>query len=480
MKKIFSIFVFFVVLTQICSGQDNTSTKYFNPMSNNLALTAEGGITIGQTDYKDIRLNYLVKGSLEYYFYSDNASLFGLRAYGGTGIVSGKDDSKNPVVFKSTIYYLGLGVSYTYSIEDVFYPFISVGFLDLYRYTRNWGGNKIQRVGDDQMGAITGELGARYMVSDNVSINLSGTLIDGTKDYLDNYIAGSHNDLAYAVTAGASYYFNRTVDSDGDGVPDNIDKCPNTPHGVKVDDFGCPLDADGDGVPDYLDKCPNTPAGVKVDVNGCPLDSDEDGVPDYLDKCPNTPVGVKVDESGCPLDADGDGVPDYLDKCPNTPTGVKVDAVGCPLDSDGDGVPDYLDKCPNTPAGVKVDASGCPIKKAEIIKKFTLKGDANFESGKSDLLPRAYPVLDSLVASMKDNPNHKWTIEGYTDSKGSNKLNMNLSKQRAQTVADYLVSKGIDKNSLEIKAFGKANPVANNKTADGRAMNRRVEIKLAK
>jgi outer membrane protein OmpA-like peptidoglycan-associated protein len=81
---------------------------------------------------------------------------------------------------------------------------------------------------------------------------------------------------------------------------------------------------------------------------------------------------------------------------------------------------------------------------------------------------------------MKDNPNHKWTIEGYTDSKGSNKLNMNLSKQRAQTVADYLVSKGVDKNSLEIKAFGKADPVATNKTADGRAMNRRVEIKLAK
>jgi OOP family OmpA-OmpF porin len=89
------------------------------------------------------------------------------------------------------------------------------------------------------------------------------------------------------------------------------------------------------------------------------LDSDGDGVPDHLDKCPNTPKGVKVDRVGCPLDSDGDGVPDYLDKCPDTPKGVKVDKVGCPLDSDGDGVPDYLDKCPNTPKGVHVDVTGC-------------------------------------------------------------------------------------------------------------------------
>ncbi len=93
------------------------------------------------------------------------------------------------------------------------------------------------------------------------------------------------------------------VDSDGDGVPDRLDKCPNTPKGVKVDSVGCPLDSDGDGVPDYLDKCPSTPAGVKVDGDGCPLDSDHDGVPDYLDKCPGTPAGMKVDAQGCEVEA---------------------------------------------------------------------------------------------------------------------------------------------------------------------------------
>ncbi len=151
------------------------------------------------------------------------------------------------------------------------------------------------------------------------------------------------------------------VDSDQDGVPDGIDKCPNTPSGAKVDATGCPVDSDGDGVPDGIDQCPNTPAGAKVDAKGCPVDSDGDGVPDGIDQCPNTPAGVTVDAKGCPMDSDGDGVPDGVDKCPDTPKGAIVDANGCPLDSDLDGVPDGIDQCPNTPPGTKVDATGCPL-----------------------------------------------------------------------------------------------------------------------
>jgi len=150
-------------------------------------------------------------------------------------------------------------------------------------------------------------------------------------------------------------------DTDKDGVPDKIDKCPDTPKGVVVDALGCPVDSDNDGVADYLDKCPDTPAGAKVDAMGCPLDTDLDGVPDYLDKCANTPSGVSVDASGCPMDTDGDGIPDYLDKCPDTRAGEAVGANGCPMDADGDGVPDSIDKCPGTPKGVKVDEFGCPL-----------------------------------------------------------------------------------------------------------------------
>jgi OmpA-OmpF porin, OOP family len=110
----------------------------------------------------------------------------------------------------------------------------------------------------------------------------------------------SEEDMAQFVE---KVFFTKYIigDSDNDGVLDNLDKCPGTPAGVKVDQDGCPLDTDGDGVYDYLDKCPGTPAGVKVDQDGCPLDSDKDGVYDYLDKCPGTPAGLKVDKDGCPV-----------------------------------------------------------------------------------------------------------------------------------------------------------------------------------
>ena len=99
--------------------------------------------------------------------------------------------------------------------------------------------------------------------------------------------------------------------------------------------------------------------GICGEPAPAPMDSDGDGVTDDMDKCPGTPKGVEVDAKGCPLDSDGDGVADYMDKCPDTPKGAPVDSSGCPLDSDGDGVADYMDKCPGTPAGAKVDSDGC-------------------------------------------------------------------------------------------------------------------------
>ncbi|QKQ28084.1 thrombospondin type 3 repeat-containing protein [Candidatus Reidiella endopervernicosa] len=78
------------------------------------------------------------------------------------------------------------------------------------------------------------------------------------------------------------------LDSDGDGVLDDKDRCPDTPKGVAVDAVGCPLDSDGDGVVDMHDQCPDTPKGAAVDTKGCQLDSDGDGVVDMKDQCPNT------------------------------------------------------------------------------------------------------------------------------------------------------------------------------------------------
>src|ERR1700690_2755146 len=151
---------------------------------------------------------------------------------------------------------------------------------------------------------ILGALGATLIYAGTISAQAA----EGR--YYDPSNAASQKD---GKTIGYELY--KTIGCPGKGLLDTPCKEPK------------PVDSDGDGVVDSLDKCPNTPAGVKVDAQGCPLDSDGDGVPDYLDKCPNTPAGVKVDAQGCPLDSDGDGVPDYLDKCPNTPAGT---ADGCP------------------------------------------------------------------------------------------------------------------------------------------------------
>jgi OOP family OmpA-OmpF porin len=93
------------------------------------------------------------------------------------------------------------------------------------------------------------------------------------------------------------------------------------------------MDSDGDGVLDADDLCPNTPAKAQVDADGCALDSDGDGVADYKDQCPSTPEGAEVDATGCALDSDGDGVADYKDQCPGTAEGLAVNEVGCPAET---------------------------------------------------------------------------------------------------------------------------------------------------
>ena len=214
--------------------------------------------------------------------------------------------------------------------------------------------------------------------------------------------------------------------------------------------------------------------------------------------CEDTPLGVEVDDFGCPVDSDGDRVADYLDLCPDTEAGAPVDSDGCPLDSDNDGVYDYLDKCPNTPTNVLVDEEGCrkiiekpiddTIVKAaepkEEIKEvhekedliLVLGGSANFKSGESTLLPNPKSGLDKLADFIKENPKTKWIIEGHTDNRGSEQVNKSLSLKRANSVLSYFTQKGLDKNRFEIIASGPNKPIADNSIEFGRALNRRVVI----
>ncbi|MBS0377542.1 MAG: OmpA family protein [Proteobacteria bacterium] len=172
-------------------------------------------------------------------------------------------------------------------------------------------------------------------------------------------------------------------------------------------------------------------------------------------------------------DSDGDGVPDSRDRCPDTPRGVAVDADGCPLDSDHDGVPDYLDKCPGTPPNVKVDAEGCEV------EEVVLRG-VTFANNSAQLTPESLPILDGVLAVLRERPNAHAEIRGYTDARGADAYNLALSQRRAAAVVDYLAAHGIPREHLAATGLGKASPVATNDTAAGRAENRRVTVQFSR
>jgi len=235
-----------------------------------------------------------------------------------------------------------------------------------------------------------------------------------------------------------------------------------------------PADGDGDGVPNDRDNCPNTRAGIPVDSLGCPLDSDHDGVYDAKDQCPGTLPGAPVDNVGCPLDHDHDGVPDHLDRCPNSAAGALVDERGCVRDDDGDGVPDQMDRCPNTPYDAVVDSLGCPVTRNSDLDY--LRGRIDFQTGSAKLTKSSYGVLDSLAQILLSAPSIKLEVEGHVDNAGPEKINLILSQDRAQSVVDYLVGKGVDARRLRAVGFGSSRPVADNGTLQGRKANRRIEF----
>jgi len=456
MKKLILYSLLSLFIT-IISFPQNSITKH-HAFSGTVMLGVEAGATIGFTDYANPKPEVLGRAVIEYFFPTTSAGILGLKGFFSGGYVAGKDDNKNPSEFRATIVRIGGGISYTFSIQEAVFPYVFAGAS--YGWVNPSDRNNVELPYLRRTFEITrenyhAEVGVRFLLSDaiNLNVNIGGEF--SPADNWDAQPASGGNDMLIQGLVGFSYSIFTTTDADGDGVKDGDDQCPDTPEGVQVDLFGCPLDADGDGVPDYLDKCANTPANVKVDADGCPLDSDKDGVLDYLDKCPNTPAGVKVDAKGCPVDSDGDGVPDYLDNCPNTPKGVEVDAKGCTIEKEV----------------IIIE------KPAEVIT-LVLSGDTNFEFNKATLLPNAYASFKGIISTMKEHPDYKWEVGGHTDAIGSDSYNMRLSKQRAQAVVDYLVSQGVGRSNLTMVGYGERNPIATNDTDEGRSMNRRVEIKL--
>ncbi len=234
-----------------------------------------------------------------------------------------------------------------------------------------------------------------------------------------------------------------------------------------------PKDRDNDGVLDVDDKCPDVPG--LASLQGCP-DRDGDGITDAEDKCPDVPGLARY--QGCPIpDTDKDGINDEVDKCPTVPGVARYQ--GCPIpDTDGDGVNDEEDKCINE----KGPASnfGCPVISEEIIKRVNLAAKNVFFATASDkLLAQSNKRLNDVVTILNENPTYKVQIDGHTDDQGNDAYNQDLSDRRAASVKAYLVGKGIAEGRLSSAGYGESKPVADNKTAKGRAENRRVEMTLS-
>jgi outer membrane protein OmpA-like peptidoglycan-associated protein len=362
---------------------------------------------------------------------------------------------------------------------------------------------------------FTGIFGVRVGFTQNLGVRL-----DATADYVRSPDGGrAVNYVNWGMQTGLSLLLGKSSDGDKDGVANNGDRCPGTPRGKAVDGSGCAasqLDADHDRVNDELDRCPSTPSGESVDASGCSarrLDADNDGVADSADRCPgtaagesvdgegcapsqkdddkdgvmnagdrcpDTPAGQQVDSTGCvpaPADQDKDGVPDRADQCPGSPAGVPVTPSGCPVrrDSDADGVHDGLDLCPNTPKGETVNENGCTILFQKQARTVILRG-VNFQTGKAILTPEARDILRDIAVQLVENPQYRVQISGHSDNTGRRAKNLRLSIARARTVETFLEANGVPRGQVTSKGFGPDVPITSNKTAAGRAKNRRVEL----
>lgn len=326
--------------------------------------------------------------------------------------------------------------------------------------------------------------GLRGRLTDNLSIRVDGRNVSYE---VPSPATGEENmRYSFEAFAGLSFGFGGgPSDEDLDGVRNDLDRCPATPAGARVDVSGCPQDADQDGVYDGLDQCDATPPGATVDAKGCPSDADRDGVPDGVDTCADTPAGATVNATGCPADADGDGVYDGLDQCDATPRGCAVNPNGCPTDADQDGVCDGVDTCPDTQADVRVDAKGCPIqvsvRETELIETGMIRlQDVNFDTGKATIKSESFRVLDDVGGILSRWPELRIEIGGHTDARGSDALNQKLSDARAKAVRDYLLNKfpELDPGQFTSVGYGEHQPIASNTTALGMAKNRRVEFKV--
>lgn len=371
------------------------------------------------------------------------------------------------------IAYYGLDGTFNYSFRDD----ANAGWLDPIIGV----GGGYTWLDDQGAASVLGTAGFNFWFSDNFALTLQTVYKHTFDDYEAAQPLGVGNEAAvnnnYSGNGVPSHWQHVLgvkfalggKDTDGDGIYDKDDECPEEP-GLEIFN-GCP-DSDGDGIEDRMDECPNE-AGL-AQYNGCP-DTDGDGIADPQDECP-TVAGLPA-LNGCP-DADGDGITDADDECPNE--AGPAENNGCPWeDQDNDGVLDKDDECIDVPG--LVENNGCPEPTVEVIEELNeYSRTILFDLNKATIRQESEETLQAIADIMMEYPNTVFHIGGHTDSTGSETYNEKLSRERAESVREFLIGAGIPATRLTAEGYGEARPIASNNTAKGRQENRRVEISLDK
>lgn len=481
------------------SAQD-TKEPVAQSFSPHWALQLNAGVTEYFGDLnKDNLFNKDVKpgfgASLGYRF----SPVFGVRGQFVAGKLYSEHEQKS---LKLNTSFWDAAAHLTVSVNDIFGGYKSDRFFNFYLF----GGAGVTSFTSELSNLTTGNMitesdkrqneffvpmgaGASFRFSERVSLNIEyGDHLTFKDETLDLFKSLKSRDHYSYASAGLTYKFNFQKDTDKDKVKDKVDRCPDKAgkvelqgcpdadnDGIADDQDDCPTvagkaefkgcpDADGDGIPDKDDLCPAA-AGSK-ELKGCP-DQDKDGIADKDDKCPD--AAGKKELGGCP-DKDGDGIIDKDDKCPDI-AGLTA-LAGCP-DKDNDGVPDNVDRCPEV-AGSTANF-GCPEEEKVLVNEVVY-----FNTDGAIVIAKYNQLLNKVAETLKDNPGIRVSVEGHTDSRESKNYNMRLSERRADYVIEFFTARGIDASRIVKGFYGETRPAASNDTAEGMALNRRVEIKSVK
>jgi len=463
---------FIIIVLSIISNSVQFAQS--NSYSDRLNVLVLGGFNLAYSDYnsKSMGSNFIL--GIDYLLPAKTKTNISVSLSTGYLSVNGIDNNLElPNTFSTSIVPISLAVEYNRYFRKGFIPFIGTGFsYYLLSFSdEEFTSRIIEKSNIVSKNSFAWDInaGVKYLLNKKIVLKFQMGLHFVLSDNIEAIQIGNHNDFLGDINFGISYNIWGKKDTDGDGIFDTEDNCPNEMEDFDgfEDDDGCPdIDNDGDGINDNNDLCVN----IAEDIDGY---KDDDGCPD--------------------LDNDGDSIPDSIDNCINEAEDFDgfEDTDGCPdIDNDGDGIIDTIDKCPNRAENKNgyQDEDGCPDvipqnkineelnKEINVFNEYILHGETTFEKNTFILKKSVIKKIKTIAKTMIENPGIMWRIEGHVEKNKSRTQAISISTKYAESVRSYLVSLGVSPEKLSIAGIGDSVPIATNNTVFGRMKNKRVRI----